>query len=230
MRRFYKSVSVAPDLGITLDKRPLRTPLKAPLVLPTQALAEAIAAEWERQGEKVDPFSMPLTRLANTGIDRVAAERDKIVGEIVAFAGSDLVSYRADEPLALVERQAESWDPILDWARRELDAPFMATSGVMHLRQPEAALNAFAGHLSRRSDLAVAALHNLTTLTGSALMAAMIEAGQLSAEDAWRAAHVDEDWQVEHWGEDAEAAAKRARRQIEFESSCRFLSLLTDAA
>ena len=180
-RRFFKEVTVSSDNGIMLDARVLKTPLKAVLKLPMPALAEAIATEWREQGEHIKPLSMPITRLANTAIDRAGAERDKIKAEIIAFAGSDMVCYRAGSPPALISRQAEMWDPVVDWAQRVLDAPFVVTTGVMHVEQPEAAIKAFAVHLHAMDDFTIAVLHNLTTLTGSALMAAMLKRGQSRA-------------------------------------------------
>ena len=225
-RRFFKEVTVSSDNGIMLDTRVLKTPLKAVLKLPMPALAEAIAAEWREQGEHIRPLSMPITRLANTAIDRVGAERDKIKAEILEFAGSDMVCYRAESPPALISRQAELWDPVIDWARSVTDAPFVVTTGVMHVEQPEAAIKAFAVHLHAMDDFTIAVLHNLTTLTGSALLAAMIEARAIDSRAAWAAAFADEDWQIEQWGEDEEASLLRARRLKEFEACCRFLATL----
>jgi chaperone required for assembly of F1-ATPase len=228
MRRFYKTAVAAADNTILLDGRPVRTPRKAVLRLPTPGLATAVAAEWQAQPATIDPFAMPLTRLANTAIDRIGPERGKILEELLAFAGSDLVCYRAESPPGLEMRQAASWDPVVDWAVRQLDAPFVITAGVMHVEQPAAARAAYAAHLAGKSDFEIAALHNLTTLTGSALMAAMLAAGDLGAEAAWQAAHVDEDWQIEHWGQDSEAAERRAHRRAEFDACCRFLALLEE--
>ncbi|MGE4248585.1 MAG: ATP12 family chaperone protein [Parvibaculaceae bacterium] len=227
-RRFYKSVSVtgtAAPFAVTLDDRPLRTPLKRALDLPTVALAEAVAAEWENQAEKIDPHAMPLTRLANTALDRVASDRDRIVGEIVDFAGSDLVCYRAEKPHGLVERQARTWQPVLDWARRALAADFVVTEGIVHVGQPEAALQAARAYLAQKSPWGLTAIHNITTLTGSALIAAMACDRAIPASEAWAAAHVDEDWQIEHWGWDEEARHRRNHRKREFDICLRFCEL-----
>lgn len=224
-RRFYKAVSVTDDLGIALDGRSVKTPMKAALSLPTRALAEAVAAEWEAQGEKLDPASMTLTKLANTAIDRVSANRAAIEAEMRDYANSDLVCYRADRPPELVQRHARQWDPVVDWARTALDAPFEVRMGVMHQPQPEAALGAFAAALCELSDFELAAFHTLMTLTGSALIALMLARRAMSPEEAWITAHVDEDYQIEHWGEDAEAEARRAARLREFMAACRFLAL-----
>jgi chaperone required for assembly of F1-ATPase len=224
-RRFYKTVTVSDDNAIALDGRPIKTPMKAPLRLPSRALAEAVAAEWEAQATEINPAAMPLTRLANTAIDRVSRERTKIEAEAVAYANSDLVCYRADRPPDLVARQAAAWDPVVDWARTALDAPFAVTYGVIHQPQPAAALTAFAAAAAALDDFELAAFHTVMTLTGSALIAMMLARRAISPEEAWRLAHVDEDYQIELWGEDDEAKARHAARREEFLASCRFLRL-----
>jgi chaperone required for assembly of F1-ATPase len=224
-RRFYKTVSVTPDGALLLDGRPVKTPMKAALVLPTMALARAVAEEWQAQGEKIDPASMPLTRLANTAIDRVMPDRARIVAEILQFAGSDLICYRAEAPPDLIERQALAWNPVLDWAVAELDAAFVVTAGMVHRPQPEAALKAVEAHLQGHDPFVLAALYNLMTFTGSLLIAAMTIAGRLEPEAAWRAAHTDEEYQIEQWGEDAEARQRQDLRYREFLACCRFASL-----
>jgi chaperone required for assembly of F1-ATPase len=229
MRRFYKTVSLGTGGEVLLDGRPVRTPMKALLRLPFQPLAEAVAEEWRGQGAKIDPRSMPLTRLANTAIDRVSRKRSKIQGEIIDFAGSDLVCYRASQPAELRARQAAAWDPAIDWALKTLDAQFEVVFGIVHRRQPVSSLQAFTSHLSRKSDFQIAGLHNLTTLTGSALLASMVEAGVTEPETAWLASNVDEDFQIEQWGQDEEAARRRLARTGEFLSTCRFLHLLGEA-
>ncbi len=227
-RRFYKQVAVtgtAAPFAIALDERTLRTPLKRPLDLPTKALAEALAAEWEAQAEKIQPHTMPFTKLANTALDRVASDKDRIIGEIVDFGGSDLVCYRAATPPDLVERQARLWQPVLDWARATFQGEFQATEGILHIAQPEASLVALRDFLATKSPWALTALHNLTTLTGSALISVMAcEKGILPAE-AWLAAHVDEDWQIEQWGWDEEARHRRDYRKREFDTCLRFCEL-----
>lgn len=224
-RRFYKTVSVTDDLGIALDGRPVKTPAKAPLRLPTRALAEAVAAEWDAQGEKIDAASMILTKLANTAIDRVAPDRQRIEAEVLDYASSDLVCYRADRPPDLVDRHTREWDPVVDWARTALDAPFEVTVGVIHKAQPETAIAAYASALSELSDFELAAFHTAMTITGSALIALMLARRAAIPEAAWIAAHVDEDYQIEQWGQDAEAQARRAARYAEFMACCRFLTL-----
>ncbi|WP_162914343.1 ATP12 family chaperone protein [Taklimakanibacter lacteus] len=227
-RRFYKTVAIAgtsPPYAVTLDQRSLRTPLKQALDLPTRPLAEAVAAEWEAQAEKIDPQSMPFTKLVNTALDRVASDRARIIREIVQFAGSDLVCYRAEKPQELVERQARGWQPVLDWARGTFGGEFVVTEGIVHIEQPEAALAAMRDYLDGKSPWALTALHNMTTLTGSALISAMACDGGILPAEAWLAAHIDEDWQIEQWGADEEASHRRQYRKREFDTCLRFSAL-----
>ncbi len=224
-KRFYKTATVTDDNGIALDGRPVRTPMKQPLRLPTRALAEAIAKEWEGQGDKIDPAAMILTKLANTTIDRVADDQQRIADEIVKFAEADQVNYRAHEPEELVARQAEHWNPVVDWAMAQLDAPFVTTAGIVHRRQPAEALGAFARHIDKLDPWSLAVIYNLATITGSALIAAMLADGALDREAAWRAAFVDEDWETELWGQDEEAMQRRAALRREFDACVDFLEL-----
>jgi chaperone required for assembly of F1-ATPase len=224
-RRFYKTVSVTDDFGIALDGRPVKTPAKAALRLPTRALAEAVAAEWEVQGDRIDAASMVLTKLANTAIDRVAVHREAIVKDVVDYANSDLVCYRADRPEALVRRQAEAWNPVLDWALTALDAPFEAIVGVVHKAQVPQALHAHEAAVCALNDFELAALHSIMTMTGSALIAMMLARDAISPKAAWLAAHVDENFQIEQWGQDEEARIRRAARHAEFTACCRFMAL-----
>jgi chaperone required for assembly of F1-ATPase len=227
-KRFYQTVSVdgaAPAFRVLLDGKPMRTPAKRELAVPTQALAEALAAEWEAQGERIDPASMPLTRLVNSAIDGVTGREAEVRAEIARYAGSDLLSYRADGPAELVRRQAEAWDPVLSWARNALGAHFVLGQGIMPVAQPQAATAAVARALSELDVFDLAAHHVMTTLTGSALLALAHAGGRLTADEAWAAAHVDEDWQISQWGSDAEAEARRARRRFELEAATRLLAL-----
>ncbi len=224
-RRFYGKVAVTPERGIALDGKPVRTPKKSLLALPTNALAEAVAAEWEAQGGKIDPRTMLMTKLANTAIDRVGLERARILAEMVDYAASDLVCYRAERPPDLVARQAAHWDPVIEWVSMEINSHFKAVPGVTHRPQPPEALQAIGNTLADMSDFEVAALHSIMTLTGSAIMALMLARGALSPDTAWAAAHVDEDYQIDNWGEDEEAAERRAARHKEFLACCRFLAL-----
>ena len=224
-RRFYKLVSVTEDFGIALDGRVVKTPMKSSLRLPTRALAEAIAAEWDAQGEKIAPSTMLFTKLANTAIDRVGPLRHHIAAEVRDYANSDLVCYRADGPEALVQRHSTAWDPIVDWARTGLDAPLIVIAGIVHQPQPEAAQRAFGQALARLNDFELAAFHTMMTLTGSALIAMMLLRNAITPETAWAAAHVDEDYQIEQWGGDEEAAARRELRKQEFDQCVKFAQL-----
>lgn len=224
-KRFYKSVAVTEQFGIALDGRNVKTPLKAPLVLPNRALAEAIAAEWDAQKDFINPHVMPLTKLANTAIDRGAAERSKISTEILEFAGSDMVCYRAESPEGLVLRQTTHWDTIIAWARSDLNASFETVTTITHKRQSAAALRALENHIVTLDPFSFVTVHNLTTSTASALLATMLASGRISADAAWLAANVDEDWQIGTWGEDAEAMVRREGRLSEFLACAKFLKL-----
>lgn len=227
-RRFYKEASVgdAPPFQILLDGRTVKTPKKRALAVPAKALAEAIAEEWQAQQEFVDPSRMPLTRFANTAIDAVAETEDAVAADIVAYAGSDLVCYRAETPEELVARQSRDWNPIVAWADTALRATFRVVPGVVHVEQPPAALEAVAKALTPHDAFRLTGLHVLTTLMGSALLALAIERRAVTADAAWAAAHVDEDYQISLWGEDAEAVARRRGRRAEFDAACRWLALL----
>ena len=220
-RRFYGAATIDESDGgfrVLLDGRPARTPARNTLTAPTHALAQAIAAEWQAQAETIDPATMPLTRLANSILDGVAAAPEPVAAEIEKYLGSDLLFYRAEGPQGLLERQAQHWDPILDWARETLDARFVLAQGVVYTAQPQAAL-AKACAIIPRDPWRLGAIHSITTLTGSALIALAMLEGVLTTEDAWQAAHVDEDWNMDQWGRDEIALARRARRLAEFEAA-----------
>jgi chaperone required for assembly of F1-ATPase len=206
----------------------MRTPAKRELALPSKALAEALAAEWEAQGDRIDPATMPLTRLVNSALDGVAGREAEVRAEIAKYAVSDLLCYRAEGPSELVRRQAVAWDPILAWAREALGARLSTAQGIVPVAQPEAATRAIESGLARLDPLALAAHHVMTTLTGSALLALAHGHRRLTAEEAWAAAHVDEDWQISQWGEDAEAKARRDRRWSEMQAASRLLRLLAE--
>jgi chaperone required for assembly of F1-ATPase len=229
-KRFYTEVSVAQageGFGVYLDGRPVRTPGKSVLELPTEAAAALVAEEFAAQGEKIDPSTMPAYRLVNTAIDGVAAAPAAVRDDIAKFASSDLLCYRADAPAGLVERQAQAWDPVLDWAQRALGARLLLAEGIIHVEQPRRAMDAIGEHLALRQDpLRIAALHLMTSLTGSALLAMAVDAGEIDAETAWSAAHVDEDWQAEQWGQDSEAMARRAHRKRDMMAAAQLLEAL----
>ena len=216
-KRFYEQAAVVPGEGgfaVHLDGRPVRTPGKALLALPSEAAAALVAEEFGAQEDVVDPVTMPVLRLVNTALDGVAADPQAVLEDILRFASSDLLCYRADGPQGLVIRQNEHWDPVIDWARATLGARFNLAEGVIHVEQPRETIAVLGAHLARRAEpLRLAAMHLMTSLTGSALLAIAVEAGELDSEAAWNAGHVDEDWQIEHWGQDAEAVARRSARK-----------------
>jgi chaperone required for assembly of F1-ATPase len=221
--RFYKAVELREADGrhaLLLDGRGARTPGRNPLAAKSRALMLEAAAEWERQSETIDPAKMPLTRLLNSAIDGVAHTMAETRADILGYAGSDLLCYRAEEPETLAARQADAFDPVLRWAADSLGARFNVTNGVMHVAQPPEALAAIGAALEAYDDpVAVAALSVMTTLTGSALLALAVARGFLSPEGAWQAAHVDEDFQAERWGADADSTARREARWREFEAA-----------
>ena len=230
MKRFYRRVAVADEgagFRVALDGRPIKTPAAAALVLPSRALAEAVAEEWRGQGDEVEVAAMPLMRLACTGIDRVAPRRKAVVTEIAGFAGTDLVCYRAEAPPALVERQRRAWQPLIDWAARHHGARLRVARGVMPRRQPPAALEALESAVAAHNDMALTALWSATTATGSLVIALALAAGRLDAEAAFAAAQIDEAFQAERWGEEPMAARRRAGLRAEIVAAERFLRLLT---
>ena len=229
-KRFYKEATAGADgpFHILLDGRAVKTPKKRALFLPTHALAEAVAAEWAEQGTMIEPGTMPLTRFANTAIDAVADSLDAVAGDIIAFAGSDHLCYRAGAPQELQQVQAGHWDPVLTWAREALGARFTVVNGVMPVEQPPAALSMMASALLPHDAFRLTGLHVLTTLTGSALLALAHARGFLTAGETWAAAHVDEDYQISLWGVDDEAERRRRLRRAEFDAASAFLKLLRD--
>jgi chaperone required for assembly of F1-ATPase len=228
-KRFYRSASAdgaPPTCRVLLDGRPVRTPARREMAVPTRPLAEALAAEWEAQGERVDPATMPLTRLVNSALDGVTGRQRDVRAEIAKYAASDLLCYRAEGPAELVRRQADAWDPVLAWAREALGARLVLGQGIVPVAQPRAATAAVERALAELDAFGLAAHHVMTTLMGSALLTLAHARGRLTAEEAWAAAHVDEDWQIGQWGEDAEAEARRDRRWAEMQAASRMLALL----
>ena len=224
VRRFYRTVEIreAGEGGqvLTLDGRGARTPGGAALAAASRDLMLRVAEEWRRQGETLDPTDMPLTRLLNAAVDGVAHTMAETRADVLRYAGSDLLCYRAEAPQALVERQSAAFDPILRWAAETLGARFAVVTGMIHVEQPPDALAAFGNALEAFHDpVALAALSAVTTLTGSAILALAVARGFLEPAEAWLAAHVDEDWQSERWGVDAEAQKRRAARWREMEAA-----------
>jgi chaperone required for assembly of F1-ATPase len=225
-KRFYAHARMreTPEgFAILLDDKQVRTPSRNPLVAPTREIAATIAAEWEAQQDVIDPTTMPMTRLANSVIDGVAGRVDAVVEDIAKYFGADLLFYRTGHPEALVAREAAHWDPVLFWAAETLGAHFILAEGIVHVRQPDQAIAAARAALPS-DPWAVAALHVITTLTGSALLALALMRGRLDADEVWAAAHVDEDWNSEQWGVDDEVAARRAARLGDFRAAAAVLA------
>jgi len=230
--RFYnEAVSAVSDEGYTvqLDGKPARTPAARLLAVPSPTLAQALAAEWSAQHEVIDPAKMPLTRLANAIIDGVRERPGPVAAEVEKYLASDLLCYRASAPAGLVARQAHHWDPVLAWARETLGASFDVGEGIVHITQPEAAIAA-ARTAIPDDAWCLGAVNVATTLTGSALIALALARGRLSAEAAWEAAHVDEDWNMERWGRDELALERRAFRFAEFAAAATVLRALSQPA
>jgi chaperone required for assembly of F1-ATPase len=227
-KRFYQQAGINAEGGafyVVLDGQPVRTPGRRPLAAPSQALAQAIADEWQAQANVIDPAAMPLTRLANTIIDGVASTSREVAAEIARYLGSDLVVYRAPAPDALAYRQALHWDPILAWARDVLGARFVLSEGVTFVKQPAAAVEAASAAIPT-DPWRLGAVHVITTLTGSALIALARARGAISTEAAWAAAHVDEDWNMERWGQDELALARRSAHQKDMQAAAMMLDLV----
>jgi chaperone required for assembly of F1-ATPase len=229
LKRFYRQAlaeSEANEHQVMLDGRAVRTPKKAPLVLPTPSLAAAIADEWDAQADEIHPHTMPMTQLASTAIDRVRPRCDEIVDSIAAYAATDLLCYRAGSPTTLVERQAAHWQPLLDWAALQFDAPLSVTTGVIPVEQPAGTLAAVRRAVAQGDEFTYAALYSLTTACGSVVMALAVRDGRIDAPAAIQASQLDETWQAEHWGEDPEAVERRDRIRGDIQAAARFLDLL----
>ena len=231
-KRFYAHAGLveSPDgFAITLDDKPVRTPSGRALAAPTRDIAEAIAAEWDAQKEIIDPLTMPLTRFANSVADAVVDRVEAVADDIAKYFGSDLLFYRAGHPEALVAREAALWDLPLFWAADTLGAHFILAGGIVHIRQPDQAIKAARAALPD-DPWSIAALHVVTTLTGSALLALALMRGVLDSDQVWAAAHVGEDWNIEQWGVDEEVAARRAARLVDFRAAAGILKALNPGA
>lgn len=240
MKRFYEKAAAAPaaEVGslaaesghaVLLDGRPIRTPAQAPLVVPAAPLAEAVAAEWDAQDDEVRPDDMPMMSLAATAIDRVVPQRETVAGDAAAYGGCDLLCYRAEGPEALAARQAEEWQPLLDWAADRFGVELTVTAGISPVAQDNAALVRLGEEVARYDAFPLTALHVLTTTTGSLILALAVAEGRLAPETAYRVSILDERWQAEHWGEDEEAAAQRRRLAAEVANAAHFLELVRGA-
>ncbi len=226
MKRFYARATATDDGAILLDGKPVRTPGRNALALPTPALADAVADEWNAQGGKVDPRSMPLTGLANAAIDRIAPACEMFADGLAAYGESDLLCYRAAQPEALVARETAAWDPILAWARQRYDVDFAVTAGIVHAAQPPQTLRRLGDAVRAHGAFALAGLSPLVTVGGSLLVALALAEDAIDLEAAWQAATLDEQWQIEKWGDDVEAVKALESRRADFEAGYRFLKLL----
>jgi chaperone required for assembly of F1-ATPase len=228
-KRFYANAGVAEAEGgfsITLDGKPIKTPSgKMVIAPPAREIAEAIAAEWEAQREMINPLTMPLTRFANSVVEAVADRADEVADDVAKYLGTDLLFYRAGHPDALVAKEAAHWDPIVFWAAETLGAHFMLSEGIVHVRQPDTAV-ASARAAFPENPWSIAALHVVTTITGSALLALALLHEVRDPDQIWAAAHVDEDWNIEKWGLDEEVAARRATREVDFRAAAQILKAL----
>ncbi|MCR9068515.1 MAG: ATPase [Rhodobacteraceae bacterium] len=227
-RRFWRAATVEPVEGgvqLCLDGRPVRTPGKLPLVLPTRALAEAMAEEWNAQEDVIAPATMPVTRAANSAVERVMPHHGDVVAMLAAYAETDLLCYRAEAPETLIRRQADGWDPMLDWADEALGAGFRVTRGVLPVDQEAATLDRIRAILSGYAPFPLTAVHDLVTLSGSVVLGLAVAEGRLSPETAFDLSRIDEVFQAEIWGEDAEAAAAAADKRAQYLQAHRFLRL-----
>lgn len=229
MKRFYREAAAVPGVGgvaILLDGRPVKTPARNPLVVPTEELGKAIAAEWNGQGDEIDPRAMPLTGLANAAIDRVAPDPAAFAQGLAAYGESDLLCYRSEGPPTLVRRQEEGWDRLLAWARRRYDVDFETVCGVMHKAQPAETVDRLARAVAARDPFRLAALSPLVTISGSLVVALALAEGEIGLDEAWAAATLDEAWQAEQWGSDPLAEQALEARRRDFDAAYRFLTLL----
>lgn len=225
-KRFWTEVAVVAEEGgflIRLDGRPVKTPGKRALGLPSAALAEGVAEEWRAQESHLDPATMPLTRIANAVLDAVVDRRDEVAADAVRYAGSDLLCYRAEAPERLVARQTAGWDPLLDWVEEIHGARLMVAEGVVHVAQDGDALRALRARVDALDVWSLASLHVVTTLTGSFVVALALLEGRLDRDEAWTLAHIDETWQAELWGSDWEAEARLVARRREFDAAARVM-------
>ncbi len=229
-KRFYKAAGVAERGGefvVVLDGKPVKTPARKELAFPTSAAAALVVAEFDAQEKEINPTTMPFTRLANTAIDGVASEVDAVLADIQRFCANDMLCYRSEAPEGLVKRQTDVWDRYLDWVKDRHGVRLYLAEGVMHVVQPPASVEAFGVALKSHAEpLKLACLHAMTTMTGSAILALAIAEAEVSVEEGWAAAHLDEDWTIEHWGEDREAQARRAARWQDMKAASDMLRAL----
>jgi len=227
-KRFWTEVSVVQvedGFAVQLDTRRVLTPGKHPLIVPTEAMAQAIAAEWAAQEGEIQPLTMPVTRSANSAIERVRPQRAEVAAMLAAYAETDLTCHRAGTPAALAERQAQAWDPLLDWAAEVHGARLIPTIGVLPVEQPQAGLAALSDHVGALGAFHLTALHDLVTLSGSLILGLATAAGRLEPDIAWALSRIDEDWQIEHWGHDEDADTAAEIKKAQFLQADRFWRL-----
>jgi chaperone required for assembly of F1-ATPase len=228
-KRFWKDVTARPreeGFGVWLDERALSTPAKAPFVVPTEALANKIVAEWDAQKSKIDPQSMPFTRTANAAIDKVSAQKSEVADLLAAYGDSDLLCYRADSPVTLVESQNAAWDPILDWAETVLGAKLEKRTGVMHSPQNKASMRILSQKVHKLNNFELAAFHDLVSISGSLIIGFAVLDQFKSVETLWNASRIDENWQIERWGEDDEAQAELEVKRAAFCHAADFIETI----
>ena len=231
-KRFWKDATVEACEGgftVRLDKRPVKTPGKNLLVVPTEALARAIADEWQAQQGLVRPETMPFTRAANSALEKVAPQFDEVVGLLAAYGETDLLCYRATGPVELIARQDAAWDPLLAWCARELDAPLLAVAGVMHIAQAPASTARLHELTAAQTAFQIAALHDLVMLSGSLVLAFAVTRARLTPEEAWTFSRIDESWQAALWGEDADAAALAETKRAAFHQAATFWAICAES-
>jgi chaperone required for assembly of F1-ATPase len=228
LKRFWQNAEVTPvesGFAVTLDGRGVKTPAKTALVVPTEALAREIAGEWAAQEDKVDPTSMPFTRMANSALDKVTPQHAAVADMLAAYGDSDLLCYRADDPEGLAERQRQGWDPLLDWAEATYGARLVPVAGVIHQPQEPQALDRLSAEVHGQSSFQLAAFHDLVSMSGSLVLALAVIQGACAPEEAWALSRIDETWQEEQWGVDEEAAEIAQRKRGEFLHASVFHSL-----
>ncbi len=224
-KRFWDKATVekaGDGYQVLLDGRKLRTPVKSELIVPSREMAEAIAAEWDAQEEKIDPMTMPFTRSANAAIDKVGPMHAEVAALVAEYGGTDLLCYRAESPEGLVKRQSEAWDPLLEWAADALSAPLVATAGVIHVKQDKAVLKSLAGRVLRMDAFSLTAFHDLVAISGSLIIGFAVTHKFLPVQELWRRSRIDEDWQIDHWGEDEEDNTTIRGKKKAFEHAARF--------
>lgn len=227
-KRFWKETTVAEAEGgwqVLLDGRPVRTPLKAPMILPTRDMAEAVASEWDAQEGVIKPLSMPVTRSANAAIDKVSVQHAEVAAMLAAYAETDLLCHRAEAPKELADQQNKGWNPVLDWAEKTYDAPLLVVTGILPADQPAESLGIYTRTVAGFRPFSLTALHDLISLSGSLVLGLHVANGKMDPDDAWKLSRIDEEWQISQWGEDDEATEAAEIKRAAFRHAARFLRL-----